>query len=224
MKLPVAGHRRPTAEGRWTNGLRDAFSTNCMAAIGQVMFPVGVVAILLAGGPGAGKSSVSQALRDRGLSSIDLDEECARWEDESGQVVGLPRSPTRRWLDHHFWRWGERLDQALVAPVPQPTLFVGAAADMFEYLVRFDLVVLLRLDSQCQRTRLAHAARDNEFGKFGETADWSDDYRARIESALLERGACPVDARPPLDLVVEAVLATCRNAGLALDASHPSSR
>jgi len=177
---------------------------------------VDVVAILLAGGPGSGKSSVSRALRERGLSSIDLDDGFARWVDESGQIVGLPASPTRSWLDRHHWRWGEKVDEALCM-TSRPTIFAGTAADMLQHLSRFDLVIVLTIDGYAQRVRLADPNRDNDFGKYGETADWSDDYRAWIESALLARGAAPVNAEPPLDRVVEAVLEACRKAGLALD-------
>ena len=175
-----------------------------------------VVAVLLAGGPGSGKSSVSQCLRDRALSSVDLDFGYARWEDAGGRVAGLPEAPSREWLDSHFWRWGEHLDVALRA-ASGPTLFAGTAADMLDHLDRFDLVLVLTLDDHTQRSRLAASSRDNDFGRIGSTAAWSQDYRVQVEADLLARGCRAIDARPPLDIVVRTVLQSCHAAGCALD-------
>ena len=175
-----------------------------------------VVAVLLAGGPGSGKSSVSHSLRDRGLSSVDLDFGYARWEDVDGRVVGLPEAPTRQWLDHHFWRWDEHLDIALRS-ASAPTLFAGTAADMLDHLDRFDLVLVLTLDDHTQRSRLAASSRDNDFGRVGSTAAWSLDYRVQVENDLFARGCRTIDARPPLYTVVRTVLQICRAAGCALD-------
>jgi hypothetical protein len=44
-------------------------------------------AVLLAGGPGAGKLLVSSAVRGRGLRSVDLDYGFARWETPEGCPV-----------------------------------------------------------------------------------------------------------------------------------------
>lgn len=180
-----------------------------------------MVAVLLAGGPGSGKSSVSQCLRDRALSSVDLDFGYARWEDAGGRVVGLPEEPSREWLNTHFWRWGDQLDAALRA-ARGPTLFAGTAADMSDHLDRFDLVLVLTLDDQTQRVRLGSNSRDNDFGRIGSTAAWSRDYRVQLETELLGRGCRAIDATPPLDMVVRTVLETCRAAGCALDADLSS--
>jgi len=176
-----------------------------------------VVAVLLAGGPGSGKSAVSQCLRDRALSSVDLDFGYARWEDAGGRVVGLPEAPSREWLNTHFWRWGEQLGVALRA-ASGPTLFAGTAADMVDHLDRFDLVLVLTVDDQTQLVRLGASSRDNDFGRIGSTAAWSRDYRVQVEADLLARGCRAIDARPPLDMVVRTVLQACRAAGCALDA------
>lgn len=46
-----------------------------------------MAAILLAGGPGAGKSTVTAAVRARRLHAVDLDYGYARFEDAQGRPV-----------------------------------------------------------------------------------------------------------------------------------------
>lgn len=77
---------------------------------------------------------------------------------------------------------------------------------MLDHLDRFDLVLVLTLDDHTQRSRLAASSRDNDFGRVGSTAAWSQDYRVQVETDLLARGCRAIDARPPLDIVVRTVL------------------
>jgi hypothetical protein len=173
-----------------------------------------MAAILLAGGPGAGKSTVSAALRDRGLCSIDLDYGYARHEDSRGAPVSFPSSPSRAWLDTHYWQWiDDRLTQAVAQYESRNAVFCGTAYNMFDHLDGFALVVLLQLDNQTLEARLRDPRRNNIFGTAGDSLAWSRWWRSHVESELLSRNTHPIDARQPLDRVVEALLTYCATEG-----------
>ncbi|OIV37033.1 hypothetical protein BIV57_13150 [Mangrovactinospora gilvigrisea] len=164
-------------------------------------------AILVAGGPGSGKSTAAQVLRERGVDSVDLDFGYARWEDADGSPVPFPAEPTRGWLDAHRWQWQvDLLDAALADRGSGPTVFTGTARNMFELLDRFDLVLLLRMDDATRRTRLADPQRANVFGRVGDTAAWSAWWHKTVEDELLKRRTQVIDAAEPIDSVVADIL------------------
>jgi shikimate kinase len=171
-----------------------------------------MVAVLLAGGPGAGKSTVASVLRDRGLCSVDLDYGFARHEDASGNAVAFPGEPDLTWLETHHWQWiDQRLTNLLTRYRSRNVLLCGTAYNMFDYLDRFALVILLRLDGSTMDARVRDPLRDNVFGKVGASAIWCHGWRELVETALA--GAHAVDARQPLEQVVGEVLEYCAGAG-----------
>jgi hypothetical protein len=110
------------------------------------------MSVLLAGGPGSGKSTTSQALRDQGFRSTDLDFGYARWEDLDGSPVQFPAEPGWSWLRSHRWRWRvDLLDAAITDPGDQPVVFAGTASNMFDLLERFDLLLLLQMDGEARQ-------------------------------------------------------------------------
>lgn len=173
-----------------------------------------MVAVLLAGGPGSGKSAVASALHERGLCSIDLDYGFARHEDANGTPVQFPASPDLAWLDAHHWQWIEdRLTSALAQYQVRNALFCGTAFNMFDQLDKFALTILLRIDDVTLDARVRDPQRDNAFGKVGDTALWSHRWRHRVETELKRRGAHSVDACQPLEQVVREVLEYCAAVG-----------
>lgn len=176
-----------------------------------------MAAILLAGGPGTGKSTVTAAMRARRLHAVDLDYGYARWETPEGRPIAFPADPDLAWLTSHHWQWiDERLDEVVADCRHRTGLLCGTAFNMFDRLDRFDLVLLLRLDEATMERRLRDPQRDNVFGKAGPTVAWSRRWRRTVETELLGRGARPIDAQGPVDHVVADVLATCAAHGYAL--------
>jgi hypothetical protein len=171
-----------------------------------------MVAVLLAGGPGAGKSAVASVLRNRGLCSVDLDYGFARHEDASGNPVAFPAEPDLGWLNTHHWQWIDgRLTNLLTRYRSRNVLLCGTAYNMFDHLDSFALVILLRLDGPTMDARVRDPLRDNVFGKVGASATWSHAWRERVEIALTD--AHTIDARQPLEQVVGEVIECCVGAG-----------
>ncbi|MFC7625919.1 hypothetical protein [Microlunatus sp. GCM10028923] len=171
---------------------------------------------LLAGGPGAGKSTVSEVLRDQGMHAIDLDYGFARHENRAGEQVPFPAEPSWDWLMAHSWNWRIPLIDAAIAEATGPVVLAGTARNMFDLLDRFDVLLLLTMDDATRNARLADPRRNNVFGKVGDTALWSRWWHQLVESELTARGAVIIDASQP----IEAVVTEVRN---ALDTDVPRS-
>ncbi|HEX3993871.1 MAG TPA: hypothetical protein VHX39_22090 [Acetobacteraceae bacterium] len=169
-----------------------------------------MASVLVSGGPGAGKSSVAEGLRHRGLQTIDSDYGLARWEDLEGAPATMPAAPDLEWLRHHRWQWiGEQFERVLRECHERPAVICGAAYNMADYLPRFDLLILLQIDAATMVRRLAHPGRNNDWGKAGATLEWSFNLRRRQEAALLEAGAVCVDGRQPAEHVLDQIARIC---------------
>jgi hypothetical protein len=121
------------------------------------------------------------------------------------------------WLRRHRWQWiGEQFEQVLRDSRDRPTIICGAAYNMADYLPRFDLLILLEIDAATMVGRLGDPARNNDWGKVGDTLEWSYDLRSRQEAALLAAGAQRVDARRPVEDVVDEIARMSRDCGIDL--------
>jgi broad-specificity NMP kinase len=99
---------------------------------------------------GTGKSTVIEELRARGLRAVDLDtDEYSEWASPDPEALGSPVEPERDWV------WcGDRVRE-LLDREENGTLFVsGCAANMGEFLPRFDRVVLLSAPDDVIAARL----------------------------------------------------------------------
>jgi hypothetical protein len=178
-----------------------------------------MAAILLAGGPGAGKSAVASALQARGLYAVDLDYGYARHEDAAGNPVTMPASPDLAWLHSNYWQWqDELLTSALDQHRSRNAVFCGTAYNMFDHLDHFALMILLRVDAETQSSRLRSPTRDNVFGKTGDSVTWSNWWRRKVEDELTALNAICIDARQPLGEVVAKVINQCAAAGCPISA------
>jgi adenylate kinase family enzyme len=75
-------------------------------------------AVQITGCSGAGKTTIAALLAERGLASIDADDDplLARTVDAAGSVVEEPETPDFAWLARHSWAWNPaRLDELIAA-------------------------------------------------------------------------------------------------------------
>jgi shikimate kinase len=166
-------------------------------------------AVLITGCAGAGKSAVAAVLARRGLVCVDDDEDpfLARFVDSAGAVVAEePAELNFAWLSRHSWEWDPgRLDELIRAAAPATLYLCGGADNQLELADRFTQVFLLEIDEPTMLARL-DTRQDKEWGRAGD----SREYIRRLLPGYLDRlrafGAIPIDARQPLDQVVDAIL------------------
>ncbi len=153
-----------------------------------------------------------------GMRSVDADFVLARWERPDGSPVSFPaEAPSMEWIQRHRWHWvAECVDQVLAESREHPLVVCGTAANMGDYLPRFDLLILLQVDELTMTRRLTDPSRTNDFGKSEATLQWSLDWRPRLEAEMLTAGAHPVDARQPLSAVTDEVVHLATTTGIHL--------
>ena len=172
-------------------------------------------AVLITGCSGAGKSTIAAVLARRGLASIDSDEDpvLARWVDRTGAVVvEEPAQPDLAWLARHSWVWDPaRLDQLIQAAAPATLYVCGGAANELELADRFTQVFLLEIDEPTMLARLDERRDYHDWGRIGDTREYLRRFLPGYQDRLRASGAIPIDARQPLDQVVDAILAAQRD-------------
>lgn len=168
-------------------------------------------AIQIAGCSGAGKTTIAAVLARRGLAVIDADDDplLARSVDAAGNVVEEeeePAAPDFAWLSRHSWEWDPaRLDELIQAAGPA-TLYVCGGADNGQELAdRFTHVFLLEIDEPTMLARI-DARQNNDWGRIGDTREYLCRKLPELQDRLRASGAIPIDARQPLDQVVDAIL------------------
>jgi adenylate kinase family enzyme len=167
-------------------------------------------AVQITGCSGAGKTTIAPVLARRGLASIDTDDDpfLARFVDPAGNVVvEEPAEPDFAWLARHSWAWDPaRLDELIAAAAPATLYVCGGADNELELADRFTQVFLLEIDEPTMLARI-DARRDyHEWGHIGDTREYLRRKLPQIHDRLRAFGAIPIDARQPLDQVVDAIL------------------
>jgi adenylate kinase family enzyme len=172
-------------------------------------------AIQIAGCSGAGKTTIAAELARRGLAAVDADDDpfLARFVDSAGNVVAEePDEPDFAWLSRHGWAWDPaRLDELIGAAAPSTLYVCGGADNQPEVAGRFAQVFLLEIDEPTMLARL-DARRDyHDWGRIGDTREYLRRKLPVLQHCLRASGAIPVDARQPLDQVVDAILCRTRS-------------
>jgi hypothetical protein len=166
-------------------------------------------AVIITGCSGAGKSTIAAALARRGLAAIDADDDplLARTVDAAGNVVEEePAAPDFAWLARHSWAWNPaRLDELIRAVAPATLYVCGGAANELELADRFTRVFLLEIDEPTMLARI-DARQDNDWGRIGDTREYLRHFLPGYQARLRAFGAISIDARQPLDQVVDAIL------------------
>jgi len=146
---------------------------------------------------GTGKSSVIQALAQRGCKAIDTD-----WNPDWETPPDL-RGPD---ADGPGWLWREDRINDLLTTEDAEVLFVSACVpNQSKFYPRFDRIVLLSASPELTAQRLA-ARTNNPYGKSAQDVAEVLHFKSTIEP-LLRRGAThEVDTNTPIEEVVARVL------------------
>ena len=183
-------------------------------------------AVLITGCAGAGKSAIATVLARRGLECIDDDEDpfLARFVDPAGAVVEERAEPDFAWLSRHSWEWDPaRLDELIRAAAPATLYLCGGADNQLELADRFAQVFLLEIDEPTMLARL-DTRQDNEWGRAGDSREYIRRLRPGYQDRLRAFGAILIDARQPLDQVVDAILSCTLASSATSRASTPGNR
>jgi len=174
---------------------------------------------------GTGKTTIAVVLARQGLAAIDADDDhlLSRNIDSNGNVVEGVAVPDFAWLARHSWEWNPaRLDELIGAAAPATLHVCGCADNELELADRFTQVFLLEIDEPTMLARLA--SRDKEFGRIGDTREYQRRKLPEYQSRLRASGAIPIDARRPLDQVVDAILSHTVGRSAASRAGKPGNR
>jgi adenylate kinase family enzyme len=164
--------------------------------------------VQIAGCSAAGKTTIAAALARRGLAAIDADDDplLARSVDASGNAAEEPEEPDFAWLSRHSWAWNPaRLDELIQAAAPATLYVCGGADNQQELADRFTQVFLLEIDESTMLARI-DARQNNDWGRIGDTREYLCRKLPELQDRLRASGAIPIDARQPLDQVVDAIL------------------
>jgi hypothetical protein len=167
-------------------------------------------AVQITGCSGAGKTAIAAVLARRGLAAIDTDDDpfLARFVDAAGNVVAEePDEPDFAWLSRHGWAWNPaRLDELIRAAAPSTLYVCGGADNELELADRFTQVFLLEIDEPTMLARLDLRRDYHDWGHIGDTREYLRRKLPELQDRLRASGAIPIDARQPLDRVVESIL------------------
>src|SRR5271154_6358236 len=166
-------------------------------------------AVQITGCSGAGKSTIAAVLARRGLASIDADDDplLARSVEAAGNVVEEREEPAFAWLARHSWAWDPaRLDELIRAAAPATLYVCGGADNQQEVADRFTQVFLLEIDEPTMLARLDARRDHHDWGHIGDTREYLRRKLPTVQDCLRASGAVPVDARQPLDQVVDVIL------------------
>jgi hypothetical protein len=161
---------------------------------------MGIRNYLIEGVSGAGKTSVCDELRRRGLHAIHGDRELAYQGDpQTGEPVdGLAH-------EHHIWDVGKV--ESLAADWTHPmTFFCGGSRNFPRFIHLFDQVFVLEIDVDTLNRRLA-ARPEDEWG--GRPAERALIARLHATKEDVPKFGVIIDATAPLLQVVDEILSRC---------------
>ena len=163
--------------------------------------------MLIAGWAGTGKSTTALALQDQNLPALDSDEVTglSNWRDkQTGKIVEVDYSQPLN-FDRLDWYWAPDVMEQVLAE-HEDLFFCGNAANLWDFVDRFDAFFAFTIDEETQQYRLTH--RENSiYGKEPSVLQFTIAAQQRFAERAIKAGPIPLDATQPISKIVEQLAA-----------------
>ncbi|HEY4496804.1 MAG TPA: AAA family ATPase [Candidatus Paceibacterota bacterium] len=163
--------------------------------------------ILITGLPGTGKSTISKALREKGVLSIDFSDVSGMcfWQNkETKEKLKYSPIQTREWFEFNericdLEKLKEMLNQH------ENIIMTGLAmGNQKEYLPLFDKVILLRCSPNVIVYRMQ--TRVAPYGKTKTERDEAIGKQKEFDDLILSCGAIPINNDGPISAVIDNII------------------
>jgi len=161
--------------------------------------------IYITGISGTGKTSIVQALREKGIKAIDIDDGLCHWENkDTGEHTEWHPGKTDQWLQEHVWLCDVgRLTKTLTNS--ENIVVVGMASNQNEYLKLFDKVFVLTGQPEIFFARI-DTRTTNDFGKDPPERRMLLDWQNRLDTMIQKGAAQSLNAERPLEEILADVV------------------
>ena len=175
---------------------------------------MGVKNYLIEGVSGTGKTAVCKELQRRGYHAINGDRELAYLGDpETGKPAdGLTHEPSAIFRsEHHIW-CVEKVKTLVANQDEAVTFFCGNSRNSSKFIDLFDGVFVLEIDLETLNRRIDERVALDPTDWGAKPAEREIIARLHQTKEAIPRSGVTIDARRPLEQVVDEILSKCREA------------
>lgn len=159
-----------------------------------------MVKIYITGVSGTGKTSLTEALKAKGVNAVDTDE-LSHWENKhTGERTGWEPGASDAWYNEHEWLCDiAELQKVLSKTEHAVAIGFGDNIDKSDkYLKLFDKVCILTCRPETIVARI-EGRTNNHFGKHPSDMRRILEWQKEFDAEMVEKGALPLDAERPLE-------------------------
>lgn len=166
--------------------------------------------ILITGIAGTGKSTITKALNDRGITALDLHDVPGLffWQDKkTKEKVEYTPIHAQDWFDGVERLCNIAQLKELLAQYDNIVMAGTGGDSQAEYLPLFDKVILLQADPAILIHRMQTRTNKSGYGKTKAEQDNNIEWQKEFDPELISLGAIPINTGGKLDDVVDKIIA-----------------
>lgn len=158
---------------------------------------------------GSGKTSVARKLNELGYVAFDskINKGIFHFADADGNEASDYKPSNQEWLHKYKWVLNKpMLDNLITKHASEEKVFLCGRGNIRQYWDIAEKAFLLKIDSETMIQRLNNSSRDNDFAKDHATQQRLLDNLDFVQRSFTNAGAIVINAKQPLDVVVEEIL------------------